>query len=125
MNTKPRAGSAPTELRRSGSWRLYTGHMPTKEEVVDALRQVEDPELGMDIVELGLMYDVEVEGPKVHVTYTLTSMGCPVGPMIQEQIQEFAAQVPGVEEVEAELTWSPPWSPEKMSDDAKFILGFG
>jgi metal-sulfur cluster biosynthetic enzyme len=99
--------------------------MPTKEEVVEALRQVEDPELGMDIVELGLMYDVEVEGPKVHVTYTLTSMGCPVGPLIQEQIQEFAAQVPGVEEVEAELTWSPPWSPEKMSDDAKFILGFG
>jgi metal-sulfur cluster biosynthetic enzyme len=99
--------------------------MPTKEEVVEALRQVEDPELGMDIVELGLMYDVEVEGPKVHVTYTLTSMGCPVGPMIEEQIQEFAAQVPGVEAVEAELTWSPPWSPEKMSDDAKFILGFG
>jgi len=99
--------------------------MPTKEEVVEALRQVEDPELGMDIVELGLMYDVVVEGPKVHVTYTLTSMGCPVGPMIEEQIQEFAAQVPGVEAVEAELTWSPPWSPEKMSDDAKFILGFG
>jgi metal-sulfur cluster biosynthetic enzyme len=99
--------------------------MPTKDEVVEALRQVEDPELGMDIVELGLMYDVEVEGPKVHVTYTLTSIGCPVGPMIQEQIQEFAAQVPGVEEVDAELTWDPPWSPERMSDDAKFILGFG
>jgi metal-sulfur cluster biosynthetic enzyme len=99
--------------------------MPTKDEVVEALRQVEDPELGMDIVELGLMYDVEVEGPKVHVTYTLTSIGCPVGPMIQEQIQEFAAQVPGVEQVDAELTWDPPWSPERMSDDAKFILGFG
>ena len=99
--------------------------MPTRDDVLEALRQVEDPELGMDIVELGLMYDVEVEGPKVHVTYTLTSMGCPVGPMIEEQIQEFAAQVPGVEAVEAELTWSPPWSPEKMSDDAKFILGFG
>ena len=99
--------------------------MPTKEEVVEALRQVEDPELGMDIVELGLMYDVEVDGPKVHVTYTLTSMGCPVGPMIQEQIQQVTAGVPGVEEVEAELTWNPPWSPEKMSEDAKFILGFG
>jgi len=99
--------------------------MPTKEEVVDALRQVEDPELGMDIVELGLLYDVEMDGPKAHVTYTLTSIGCPVGPMIQEQIQEFAAQVAGVDEVDAELTWDPPWSPEKMSDDAKFILGFG
>jgi metal-sulfur cluster biosynthetic enzyme len=99
--------------------------MPTKEEVVEALRQVEDPELGMDIVELGLLYDVELDGPKARVSYTLTSIGCPVGPLIQEQIQEFASQVPGVEEVDAELTWDPPWSPEKMSDDAKFILGFG
>ncbi len=79
----------------------------------------------MDIVDLGLMYDVEVEGPKVKVIYTLTSMGCPVGPMIDEQINQVTAQVPGVEEVETELTWDPPWSPEKMSDDAKFILGFG
>jgi metal-sulfur cluster biosynthetic enzyme len=99
--------------------------MATREEVVEALRQVEDPELGMDIVDLGLMYDVEVEGPKVKVTYTLTSMGCPVGPMIDEQINEVTRQVPGVEEVETELTWNPPWSPEMMSDDAKFILGFG
>jgi len=97
----------------------------TRDEVVEALRQVEDPELGMDIVDLGLMYDVEVEGPKVKVIYTLTSMGCPVGPMIDEQINEVTRQVPGVEEVETELTWEPPWSPEKMSDDAKFILGFG
>ena len=99
--------------------------MPTKEEVVDALRGVEDPELGMDIVELGLLYDVEVEGPKVKVVHTLTSMGCPVGPMIQENIGEIARAIPDVEDVEVELTWDPPWSPEKMSDDAKFILGFG
>jgi metal-sulfur cluster biosynthetic enzyme len=97
----------------------------TREEVVEALRQVEDPELGMDIVDLGLMYDVEVEGPKVKVTYTLTSMGCPVGPMIDEQIGDVTRALPGVEDVETELTWDPPWSPEKMSDDAKFILGFG
>ena len=99
--------------------------MAMRDNVVEALRQVEDPELGMDIVDLGLMYDVEVEGPKVKVIYTLTSMGCPVGPMIDEQINQVTAQVPGVEEVETELTWDPPWSPEKMSDDAKFILGFG
>ena len=92
---------------------------------MDALRVVEDPELGMDIVELGLLYDVEVEGPKVHVEYTLTSLGCPVGPMIEEQIRETVASMDGVEEVESELTWDPPWSPERMSDDAKFILGFG
>jgi metal-sulfur cluster biosynthetic enzyme len=99
--------------------------MPTREEIVDALRVVEDPELGMDIVELGLLYDVEVEGPKVHVTYTLTSMGCPVGPLLEQQIHDAVAEMEGVEEVAPELTWEPPWSPEKMSDDAKFILGFG
>ena len=99
--------------------------MPTREDVFEALKVVEDPELGMDIVELGLVYDVEVEGSKVHVTYSLTSMGCPVGPLIEQQIAETVREMPGVEEVEPELTWSPPWSPEKMSDDAKFILGFG
>jgi metal-sulfur cluster biosynthetic enzyme len=99
--------------------------MPTKEEVVEALRQVEDPELGMDIVDLGLMYEVELENGKVKVIHTLTSMGCPVGPMIQQQIDDVVRALPGVEDVEVELTWDPPWTPEKMSDDAKFILGFG
>jgi metal-sulfur cluster biosynthetic enzyme len=99
--------------------------MPTKEDVVEALRQVEDPELGMDIVDLGLLYDVEVVGPRVKVTHTLTSMGCPVGPMIQEDIDRVAREVPGVEDVDVELTFDPPWTPDKMSDDAKFILGFG
>ncbi len=99
--------------------------MATRDDVVEALRQVEDPELGMDIVELGLFYDAEVEGPKVHVRYTLTSIGCPVGPMIEEDIRRVVAELPGVEEVESELTWDPPWTPDRMSDDAKFILGFG
>ena len=76
-------------------------------------------------VAAGLLYDVEVEGPKVKVIHTLTSMGCPVGPMIQENIDQIARSMPEVEDVEVELTWDPPWSPEKMSDDAKFILGFG
>ena len=99
--------------------------MPTKEEVFEALKQVEDPELGMDIVDLGLLYDVEIDGSKVKLTHSLTSMGCPAGPMIQEGIHDAAAAVPGVEDVEVELTWNPPWTPELMSEDAKFILGFG
>jgi len=99
--------------------------VPTRDEVIEALRQVEDPELGMDIVDLGLLYDVEVEGPKVKVTHSLTSMGCPVGPLIQEDIDRVTRELPGVEDVDVELTWDPPWTPEKMSDDAKFILGFG
>jgi metal-sulfur cluster biosynthetic enzyme len=99
--------------------------MPTKDEVIEALRAVEDPELGMDIVDLGLLYDVEIEGPKVKVIHSLTSMGCPAGPMIQEDIQNVASSLEGVEDVEIELIWDPPWTPERMSDDAKFILGFG
>jgi metal-sulfur cluster biosynthetic enzyme len=104
----------------------YTGRMAvTKDDVFEALRQVEDPELGMDIVDLGLLYDVEIDGAKVKVIHSLTSMGCPAGPMIQEDIHRVASEVPGVENVEVELTWDPPWTPEKMSEDAKFILGFG
>ena len=99
--------------------------MPTKDDVKEALRQVEDPELGMDIVDLGLLYDVEVEGQRVKVTHSLTSMGCPVGPLIQEDINRVTSELPGVEDVDVELTWDPPWTPDKMSDDAKFILGFG
>jgi metal-sulfur cluster biosynthetic enzyme len=99
--------------------------MPSKEEVVEALRGVEDPELGMDIVELGLFYEAEIEGPNVKVQYTLTSMGCPAGAMIQEDIERVVREIPGVGAVSSELTFEPPWSPDKMSDDAKFILGFG
>ena len=99
--------------------------MPSQEEIVEALRGVEDPELGMDIVELGLFYEAEVEGNDVKVTYSLTSMGCPAGPMIQEDIERAVAEIPGVESVSSELTFEPPWTPDRMSDDAKFILGFG
>ena len=99
--------------------------MPTKEEVFEVLRQVEDPELGMDVVDLGLVYDVEVQGPKVKVLYSLTSMGCPAGPLIAGDMERAAREVEGVEEVDLELTFDPPWTPDKMSDDAKFILGFG
>ena len=99
--------------------------MPTRDDVLEALRGVEDPELGMDIVELGLVYDVEVIGPRVKVLYSLTSMGCPAGPLIQQNVEETVSAMPEIEDVETELTWDPPWTPDKMSDDAKFILGFG
>jgi metal-sulfur cluster biosynthetic enzyme len=98
--------------------------MPSREIVIEALHQVEDPELGMDIVDLGLLYDVEVEGPNVKVSYTLTSMGCPAGAMIQEDIDRVVSELEGVEDVQSELTFDPPWSPDRMSEDAKFILGF-
>jgi metal-sulfur cluster biosynthetic enzyme len=96
----------------------------TRDDVFEALRVVEDPELGMDVVDLGLVYDVKVELPKVTVTYSLTSMGCPAGAMIEQQMHELLAGMEGVDEVVTDLTWTPPWSPDKMSDDAKFVLGF-
>jgi metal-sulfur cluster biosynthetic enzyme len=99
--------------------------MPSKDEVIEALRQVEDPELGMDIVELGLFYDAEVAGPDVKVVYTLTSLGCPAGQLIQEDIDRVVREIPGVGDVRCELTFDPPWTPDRMSEDAKFILGFG
>ena len=99
--------------------------MPTSEDVTEALRQVEDPELGMDVVELGLIYDVDVRGPSVKVLYSLSSMGCPAGPLIEQDISRVVQEIPEVESVDTELTFDPPWTPERMSDDAKFILGFG
>jgi metal-sulfur cluster biosynthetic enzyme len=98
--------------------------VPTVEEVTEALTNVIDPELGLDFVELGLIYDVAVDGGDVAVTFTLTSPGCPIGPQVTEQIQEFVGEVEGVEEVEARMVFSPPWSPDRMSEDAKFALGF-
>ncbi len=99
--------------------------MVTRDDVLLALHDVEDPELGMDIVELGLVVDVEIDGPKVKILHTLTSMGCPAGPMIQEDMHRAASELEGVDDVEIELTFDPPWTPDRMSDDAKFILGFG
>lgn len=94
------------------------------EAVTDALRDVIDPELGLDFVELGLIYGVEVDDGTVKVTYTLTSPGCPIGPQVSEQIEEFVSELDGVQEVQPTMTFSPPWTPERMSDDAKFALGF-
>jgi metal-sulfur cluster biosynthetic enzyme len=99
--------------------------MATREEVFEVLKQVEDPELGMDIVDLGLVYEVGVEDSTAKVLYSLTSMGCPAGPLIAQDIDAAIRQVEGIEDVELELTFDPPWTPDKMSDDAKFILGFG
>ena len=107
-----------------GSGRSRLWGMATVDEVTDALRDVIDPELGLDFVELGLIYDVQVDGGAVTVTYTLTSPGCPIGPQVSEQIEEFVSELDGVEDVQSTMTFTPPWSPERMSEDAKFALGF-
>jgi metal-sulfur cluster biosynthetic enzyme len=98
--------------------------MPTIDEVNDALSNVIDPELGLDFVELGLVYDVEVDGATVNITFTLTTPACPIGPQVSEQMVEFVGELDGVEEVNPKMVFTPPWSPDKMSEDAKFALGF-
>jgi metal-sulfur cluster biosynthetic enzyme len=95
-----------------------------QDEVLEALTNVIDPELGLDFVELGLVYGVEIDGGKVTVTFTLTTPACPIGPQVSEQMQEFVSEIEGVEEVVTQMVFTPPWSPDKMSEDAKFALGY-
>jgi metal-sulfur cluster biosynthetic enzyme len=98
--------------------------MPSVEDVEVALTNVIDPELGLDFVELGLIYGIEISGGDVHVTFTLTSPGCPIGPQVTEQIEEFVSELDGVDTVEVSMTFAPPWTPDRMSEDAKFALGY-
>ena len=98
--------------------------MVTTEDVEDALTNVIDPELGLDFVELGLIYGIEVDNGNVHVTFTLTTPACPIGPQVAEQIDEFVSELEGVQSVDSTMTFQPPWTPDKMSEDAKFALGY-
>ena len=97
----------------------------TEQAILDALKHVVDPELGINIVDLGLVYEVDVsqEGT-IHIEYTLTTMGCPIGPLIEHQMQSFLENVPGVTSVDAEMVLRPPWTPEMMSEEAKAALGY-
>jgi metal-sulfur cluster biosynthetic enzyme len=97
---------------------------PSVDDVMEALSNVIDPELGLDFVELGLIYGVSVDDGAVQVTFTLTTPGCPIGPQVTEQIEEFVGELDGVRTIESEMVFTPPWSPEKMSEDAKFALGY-
>jgi metal-sulfur cluster biosynthetic enzyme len=98
--------------------------MVDHDDVLEALSNVIDPELGLDFVELGLVYGVEIDGGTVNITFTLTTPACPIGPQVSEQMEEFVGELPGVEEVVPSMVFTPPWSPEKMSEDAKFALGY-
>ena len=94
------------------------------DEVTAALTNVIDPELGLEFVELGLIYGIEIDGGRVEVTFTLSTPACPIGPQVSEQIVEFVGEVEGVDEVVPTMVFSPPWTPDKMSEDAKFALGY-
>ena len=92
--------------------------------VRESLKGVIDPELGLNIVDLGLVYDVEVEDRKALVTMTLTSPGCPAGGMIMSGAQQAAAGVDGIDEAEVKLVWKPFWTPERIDPEVRAALGF-
>jgi metal-sulfur cluster biosynthetic enzyme len=97
----------------------------TQEEVQEAMRQVIDPELGINIVDLGLIYDIEVQDGDVHVAMTMTTPGCPLVRYIQNAAEAAIWQtVPEICSVELDLVWTPPWQPAMMSDVAKAELGW-
>ena len=129
------ASAPPVEAPEGGDREEATGNeapaaaglaLPISPDVIlESLREVEDPELGISIVELGLIYGFEVEARKVRVKMTLTSPGCPIGPMLQAAVHGGVQRVyPNAEDIKVEIVWTPPWDPYKMaSEEAKDILG--
>jgi FeS assembly SUF system protein len=93
------------------------------EDVMKALKECYDPEIPVNLWDLGLIYDVAVDGDKVHVKMTLTAPGCPMHSFISQEVKEKLQTVSGVKEATVEVVWDPPWSPDKMSPEAKAQLG--
>lgn len=100
--------------------------MPTEEEVRTALRSVIDPEVGLNIVDLGLIYGVEISDNKVHIDLTMTTPACPMGEMILDNArQALVALVPAGTEIDLKLVWEPPWAPDRMGEYARKYFGWG
>ena len=95
----------------------------TKEKVMDALKEVFDPEIPVNVVDLGLIYDVSLKDGDVAVNMTLTAAGCGMGPYIAQQAEWAISEVDGVEDVSVELVFDPPWSPDRITEDGKKLLG--
>ena len=97
--------------------------MVTMEDIMKALKECYDPEIPVNVWDLGLIYDVAVDDDKVHVKMTLTAPGCPMHSFISQEVKEKLQTVSGVKEATVEVVWDPPWSPDKMSQEAKTQLG--
>ena len=95
----------------------------TKEEVIEALRDVYDPEIPINVVDLGLIYDCQVDDGDVDIKMTLTFAGCGMGPYIAQQAEWRVAEIEGVDDVNVELVYDPPWTPDMISDEGKMELG--
>ena len=101
-----------------------TGHIDLrKDDVMEALKEVYDPEIPVNVVDLGLVYSVEVEDNEVHIEMTLTAQGCGMGPYIAQQAEWRIAEIEDVEDVVVELVFEPPWNPDLITEDGKRLLG--
>lgn len=96
---------------------------PQPETIRQALRQVKDPELDLNIIDLGLVYDVEVDDGDVHIDMTLTSPGCPAGPMITNDAYKAVRAIEGVKDVDIEIVWEPYWTPDRIDPKVRAMLG--
>ncbi len=100
-------------------------NMPSEEDVRAALRRVVDPEVGMDIVDLGLIYGIKTSDSKLHIDLTMTTPACPMGGLILDNArQALAPLMPEGAEIDLQLVWDPPWAPEKMSEHAREFFGW-
>ncbi len=129
MSSSDETTAAPVGSGEATGQALQTaGSEELRAQVLEALKVVHDPEIPVNIVDLGLVYDLEIDGQgNVGITMTLTSMGCPVQDLIQSDAELAAMKVDGVNSVSVDFVWSPPWSPAKMTDDGKKqmrIFGF-
>ncbi len=98
--------------------------MATKGEVLDALTRVIDPEIGLNIVDVGLVYRVDVDDDHIEIDFTLTSPGCPLADTIVADMQREVGEATGIDEIEINLVWNPPWSLDFMSEEARLQLGY-
>ena len=116
MSDEPADASAAPPVNSAAVW--------TSEQVREVLPEVFDPELHMNIVDLGLIYDVAVEGEQVSVKMTLTSPGCPYGPYLIHQVKDTVQSLKGIQTARVEVVWDPPWGPDKMTEEVRLELGF-
>ena len=96
--------------------------MDVKDKIIEEIRKIYDPELPVNIYELGLIYDIKVDGSKAEIKMTLTTPNCPVAESLLKEVKEGAMQVEGIDDVDLQLVWDPPWTKDMMSDAAKLEL---
>lgn len=122
LNLEGQALQQPYTLTGQGKT-VTVGSTVTKEQVVDMLQQVYDPEIPVNIYDLGLIYDVAIDGDKIGIKMTLTSQYCPAAQSLPRTVKEALERIPGVREAVVDIVWDPPWTRDKISEEGRKILG--